>query len=403
MPRHKPQGWPRYMVTRHLRKGGTAYYWTPPTWAAQKGFPLSSEALGNDYAEAKRRCDDVLNRQFDDWRRRDQAPSPSAWLAVGTFDWMVTVYRSSPSFLNKGEKTRRDYDASLNLISRHVLKDGRTFGSLVLKSITPGAADRLFEKLKKKPGGGERVRTAILAMRVAQRAWNIARRAKPKIVPFENPFAKMGLSYKPKATRPVTYAEMMRFVEATDVAGEASLGTAAMIAFFWLQRPADIIKRLTWSHYRPADAPNKVRIFHHKTGEVVELPLYDYHDGSALWPEIMTRLDNAARHGTLIVTRDKLDRLRKVHLPWSRYYFSHRVAAIRTAAGIDPDVKFMGLRHGGNVEGADAGLSDAQLRALSGHRTTAALLRYAQVTERQRVVGARIRRDARTKKEGLSK
>ena len=107
--------------------------------------------------------------------------------------------------------------------------------------------------------------------------------------------------------------------------------------------------------------------------------------------------------GTLIVTRDKPDRLRKVHLPWSRYYFGHRVAAIRAAAGIDSDVKFMGLRHGGNVEGADAGLSDAQLRALSGHRTTAALLRYAQATEKQRVVGARIRRDARTKKDGLSK
>jgi hypothetical protein len=46
----------------------------------------------------------------------------------------------------------------------------------MLQSITPGAADRLFEKLKKKPGGGERIRTAILAMRVAQRAWNIAQR-----------------------------------------------------------------------------------------------------------------------------------------------------------------------------------------------------------------------------------
>jgi hypothetical protein len=49
----------------------------------------------------------------------------------------------------------------------------------------------------------------------------------------------------------------------------------------------------------------------------------------------------------------------------------------------------MGLRHGGNVEGAEAGLTDAQLRALSGHRTTAALLRYARATEKQRLAGAR--------------
>ena len=43
-----------------------------------------------------------------------------------------------------------------------------------------------------------------------------------------------------------------------------------MIAFFWLQRQEDILARLTWSHYRPADAPDKVRIFHHKTGELVD-------------------------------------------------------------------------------------------------------------------------------------
>ena len=73
------------------------------------------------------------------------------------------------------------------------------------------------------------------------------------------------------------------------------------------------------------------------------------------------------------------------------------VARIKAAAGIDPEIKFMGLRHGGNTEGADANLSDAQMRALSGHRTTAALLRYAQTSTQQRRVEARLRRNARTK------
>ena len=40
--------------------------------------------------------------------------------------------------------------------------------------------------------------------------------------------------------------------------------------------------------------------------------------------------------GTLIVMRDKLDRRRKTYLPWKEDYFRHRVAEIRTAAGIDP-------------------------------------------------------------------
>ena len=128
----------------------------------------------------------------------------------------------------------------------------------------------------------------------------------------------------------------------------------------------------------------------------MDLPLYD-DDGTALWPDIMDRLDNSDRHGTLIVTRDTADRFKGVRLPWKKRHFLRHVATIKTAAGIDPEIKFMGLRHGGNTEGADANLSDAQMRALSGHRTTAALLRYAQTSTQQRRVGARLRRNARTK------
>ena len=148
-------------------------------------------------------------------------------------------------------------------------------------------------------------------------AWtgNVAWRHHPTVVPLANPFSKMDLAHKAKPTRPVTYAELMTFVEAADAAGESSIGTAAMIAFFWLQRQEDILTRLTWNHYRPVDAPTKVRIFHHKTGVIVEMPLHD-EDGTALWPEIMTRLDEAPRHGTLIVTRDVQDSRRKIHLPW---------------------------------------------------------------------------------------
>jgi hypothetical protein len=363
---------------------------------------MKGEALGTDYGEAKRRCDEILNPQFAAWRRRGEEPSPTERAATGTFDWMVAVYKTSPKYREKNPKTRKSYDAVLKLVSSYVLKDGRTFGVLTLASITPGAADRLYEKLKLKADGTERNRTAILAMSICKRAWNVARRDKPEIVPLANPFAKMDLSYKARPTRPVSYGELMRFVRAADEYGDASVGTAAMVAFFWLQRQEDILNRLSWSHYRPAGAPTKVRIFHHKTGELFDLPLYDT-DGSALWPEITARLDAAPRLGTLIVTRDKQDRRRKIHLPWGVDHFRHRVAAIRNAAGIDPEAKFMGLRHGGNIEGAEADLTDAQLRALSGHRTTAALLRYAQATEKQRVAGARKRRDARTKAGDLSK
>jgi integrase len=395
-------GWPRYMVARQLKSGVVGFYWVRPTWAKLQGCPLRVEALGPDYANAKKRCDDLLNPQFDAWRTRDEVPLPSNRAAPGTFDWMVTIYKSAPQYQKLLPKTRKDYDSALRLVSEYTLKNDRSFGTLELGSITPGTADRLFEQLKKRSGGGERVRTAILCVTVCKRAWNVARRSKPTLVPSLNPFQKMELEYHPKPTRATSHAELLRFVKAADAAGDHSIGTAAMIAYYWLQREEDILTRLSWSHYRPIDDPGIARIFHHKTGELVDMPLHD-EDGTALWPELMERLDATTKHGTLIVTRDRIDRRRKVHLPWNENYFRHRVAEIREAAGIDFDVKFMGLRHGGNTESGNADLTDAQIRALSGHKTSAMTARYTKETMRQRRAGARKRLEERTKGGNLSK
>ena len=152
-------------------------------------------------------------------------------------------------------------------------------------------------------------------MDVCRRAWGVAYRSHPVNVPAQNPFSKMGLCYKANRTRATTLDELNCFVAKADDLGHRSIGTAALIAFWWLQREEDIFLRLSWSHYRPSDAPDTVRILHNKTGESVEVPLYD-HDGTQLWPDVVPRLDSEPRVGTLVVMRDKPDRKKKVHLPW---------------------------------------------------------------------------------------
>lgn len=388
------------MAEKLLRSGAVSYYWAPPTWARKAACPMGAEALGTDYTRAKKRCDDVLNPQFAAWRGHGKNPD-AAGPPEGSFDWMAALYKTAPKYTKLPAKTRKAYDTALAIVSKYELNDGRLFGSLSLKSITPGAADRLFAKLCV-GSKGPRARTAVMCTAVCKIAWNVAMRDRPDLVPALNPFAKIDQSaYQPKATRPVTHEELQRFVDAADAAREPSIGTAALIAFYWGQRQVDILSRFQWTSYKPKDAPDVVRIFHHKTGEMVALPLYD-EDGTALWPELMARLDATPRQGMLIVTRDEPDRRRKIHLPWGEDYFRHRVATIRAAAGIDSDVKFMGLRHGGNTAGADAGLTDAQMRALSGHRSAEMVQLYAKQTMKQRQVGARKLLDARTKRGNLS-
>ena len=215
------------------------------------------------------------------------------------------------------------------------------------------------------------------------------------------PSRRWGLGYKAKPTRLFQHVDLMKFVAAADATGHGSVGTAAMIAFFWLQRQKDILNRLAWSQYRPADAPDIARIFHHKTLVPIDMPLLD-EGGNELWPELTARLDASDRHGTLIITRDAPDRFKHVRLPWEKRHFARTVSKIRKAAGIDPAIKFMGLRPGGNTEGGDANLTDTQLRALSGHKSPNMTRLYTQQTFKQRQEAARKRRDLRTKKGQVS-
>jgi hypothetical protein len=280
---------------------------------------------------------------------------------------------------------------------------------LSVKSVTPSAVDLLYEKLKVDKSGKPRHRSALLSMQVCKVAWSIALRAHPTIMPPVNPFAKLEIEYEPKKNRASTLEELNAFVAAADADGSPSLGTAAMIAFWWLPREEDIFMRFAWSDYRPADNPDFVLVWHHKNRktEKIPVPLYDT-DGTPLWPEMVSRLETTARTGTLIVMRDAPDPKKKIHLPWATggrnamRYVQGEVRRICRAADLPDAITFTSFRHGGHTHGANAGLTDGQMRALGGHKTTAALLRYAKETDTQRQVGARKRLDARTKKGNLS-
>ena len=393
-----------------LTRSGLRYYWNSPTWARKRGYPTTSEPLGTDYAAAKSRCDTVLNPAFDSWRtggKSDAAAKPRA--LVGSFDWLIANYKADKKYAKRPARTRSSYDRAINDVAGYILTDGRRFGSLAVRSINAAAVDRLYEKLKIRADGLPRHRSALLSMTVCKRAWDVAHRNHATVVPVANPFKGIEIEYAPKKNKSATDSQLNIFVAAADADGSPSLGTAAMIAFYWLPREEDIFTRFSWSDYRPAEKPDHVMVWHHKNrkSERVEVPLFD-EDGTRLWPEMMDRLERVKRTGTLIVMRDTADPRKKTFLPWMTggrnpmRYVQAEVRRICRAAGLPDDITFTSFRHGGHTDASDAGLTDAQMRGLGGHKTTAALLRYAKETDKLRRIGARKRLNARTKKENLS-
>jgi hypothetical protein len=384
-----------------------------PTWARQAGCTVENEPLGSDYAAAVERAESVLLPAFDSWRSGGITDAAQTDIArPGTLDWLFAEFRSDRRFTELDTMTRRNHEASFRLVGGHVLKDGRRLGQVRLTSINTAVVDALYQKLiivKEPDAAGnmierERRTTVNKAMSNCRRAWNVAARRNPGKLPLVNPFARMGLVSSDRETPTATFEELRTFRMKAIEMRLASLATAALIGWEWLQRERDIFATFEVAHYRPKERPNAVRVLHVKTSEENWIPLFD-DAGVPLYPELMAELDAIKREriGGLMLCRDWGERA-----PWpighnnDLTHMSRKTKEVIRAAGLRDELTFTSFRHGGFTEAADADLSDAEIRAAGRHKSAKVLPRYAKRTMKQVEAGAKKRRAARTKADDLS-
>ena len=129
-----------------------------------------------------------------------------------------------------------------------------------------------------------------------------------------------------------------------------------------------------------------MRIFHHKTGVHVWLPLE--HDGRRFYPELEDWLSRVPRLGVSMIL---LNAERGGVRPYSESYADHLQKA-RKLAGLPSHVTLAACRHGGMTELGDAEITEQGIMALSGHRTPQAVRVYVKRTERQRLAASAQRR-----------
>jgi hypothetical protein len=368
-----------------------------------------------------RRAEDVLLPVFDSWRTRGLSDMVPIGPAVGSFDWMVACFKQQQKYKDTDRHTKRTYNNGTQLFADHVLTDGSRAGTKMIGDFTKGFVDAVYAKLlvvETTDAEGnlttrERRRSAIAAMGACRRAWFVMHRAEEKIVPVDNPFAKMGLKkvapgQTKKETPTATWEELTIFRNEATRLGYHSLATAALTAWEWLQREEHLFGAFEITHYRPKERPNSVCVVHPKNGEQAWWPLFD-EPGEALFPELMPELDaiKAITLSGLVFRRDHAHRRKRVPMPWMTErggldYLRATVKEIMRSAGLRDELSFTSFRHGGFTEGADSDLSDAELRAAGRHRSARQLPTYAKRTRKQLISGAQKRRAERTKPAGLS-
>ena len=181
---------------------------------------------------------------------------------------------------------------------------------------------------------------------------------------------------KPAATREQVY----QFAWGAIDAGYPEPAAAAVICFEFLQRPENVLAGyLAWPDYRGQDAPNAIKITHHKTGAVIWHPLEETTDEGTVkfYGDAEAVLARLPRRGVAMILKAARDGITK---PYDRHEMAKLVRTLRDQLGMATTFTFDACRHGGMTELEEAELTDGQGRALSGHRTQRAYEGYAKRT-----------------------
>jgi hypothetical protein len=415
-PPHMELKLPRYCRRKPLKSGQWAYFFEPPTWARKQGCHVKAEALGEEHVAAVDRAESVLIPAFDSWRSGGLTDMVPTSPVLGTFDWLVSIFKAHQKWKEVDHKTQRFYETGLALFANHKLKDSSRAGSKQISDFTKGFVDAIYAKLlvvdDEDADGNivkrERRRSANASMTACRRAWFVGQRDQETKVPAINPFSRMGLKSRSpgqpvRETPTATWDELVAFRMAAKKLGYCSVGTAALLSWEWLQREEHVFGAFEISHYRPKERSNSVRIVHPKNGEEAWWPLFD-ETGEPLFPELTAELD-AIKETTvsgLIFRRDHAHRRSRTPLPWitarkDLRYLRSVVKKIVAAAGLRTELSFTSFRHGGFTEGADSDLTDAELRAAARHRSTRQLPTYAKRTRKQLISASKKRRQERTR------
>jgi hypothetical protein len=232
------------------------------------------------------------------------------------------------------------------------------------------------------------LRQAEKVVAICRGAWRVVRRLSPdafdRAVP--NPWEGVTKKRRTKAIKPAATREQVYcFARGAIEAGRPELGAAAVVCFEFLQRPENVLAGyLAWPDYRPKDAPNAIRIVHHKTGATAWHPLEESADGGTVqfYADAEAVLAQVPRRGVPMILKLKRD---GTAMPYGPKETAKIVRQLRDRLGLPATFTLDACRHGGMTELEEAELTDGQGRALSGHRSQGAYAGYARAPCRRRV------------------
>ena len=263
-------------------------------------------------------------------------------------DGLMSFYRTTNEYRRLKHNSKQAYALLIKDASRYI-------GEQKAESIGVTQADRLFQTIQKDISNHR----AVHVVKLLRRVWNTCmRHGKVK----RNPFQKMSIKALPDRKVLWEPAQVDTFIEKADELGLHSIGTIALLCYHLCQRPGDM-RKLSAEHVKDGVAS----IQQEKTGIEVEIPLSN---------AVIERLNT---YGYPVNPNTG-----KPHDRWAVNKLTRRV---RIAANLPDELQIRDLRRTGATEMAEAGCTEDELRAVTGHQTRDVLSIYVRPTAKLAAAG----------------
>lgn len=327
----------RYLTNR-TDKNGVRYYWQPSAVLRRAGFALTR--LPDDRSEAAARAME-LNAAVDEWMRGQRLPFiQNNKRHPESFDALVAAYRASTRWLRLAEKTRRGYDQSLNILGQH-------FGKEIVRFIDRASILNFYEtEYRRRPA------TANACMRVLRLTLQFG--VNHGWMKY-NPALKPGLiSSSPRSSVWTLDAENA-FIETAYELRRPSIAAAFILSAYLGQRQGDVL-----SLTPPQFNGKSFRLRQNKTKVWIEVPAHK---------RVLEVLSSIRVRGQRTIICSET-----TGLPYKADYFRKLFRhVLKQAARRHPEIdfenlQFIDLRRTAVVRLAEAGATEAEISAVTGHK-----------------------------------
>jgi integrase len=322
----------------YFRVTPSGYYWEPSIRLKRLGFtpePLGKD-LGRAVAQAK-----ALNAEASAGK-----PGADQGVRPGTVTWPIRQWQASPAWAALASDTKQSYGMAFRAIEAWC---GDYPPRLVTRKAIKAWQRGLIER-----------RSQSIANVVLTRLHKLMEMARDEGLIEINPASRLGLHKIGGNREPWSLDEIAAVRAKAIEMGRPSIALAVLLAANLGQRPSDILK-LSRSRYNAARGV--FDIVQQKTKRRVGIPATI---------ELRAFLDAAPAASPVFVISEETG------APYRRGSFARVFRQACHAAGISEDRQFRDLRHTMATMLGEAGCTDEEIRAITGHADRAVVARYVR-------------------------